>query len=312
MLTKFAEGLSEELDKNWMTAVLTPAFVFWAGGLAAWGQKHGWGQFFEWFNGKTPLLQGELLVGGLLVVAASGAIVEQFDLTVLHVLEGYWPAWLRPLRRGLVRWRDKAIIKAEERFQELALKQEDSTLSYTEKEELSGLDWRLMNVPPANLRMPTRFGNILRAAELRPLYKYGLDAVICWPRLWLALSEDVRAELLGARATLNNSARLCLWGALFLIWSVWSWWAVPVSFLTISLAYRWMLSSAEIYGILIESTFDIFRTALYKSLRWPLPSHPGEERRIGAALTAYLWRGSDQPITKFLPLPEDANSKAKK
>jgi hypothetical protein len=37
--------------------------------------------------------------------------------------------------------------------------------------------------PPINLILPTRFGNVLRAAETYPANRYGIDAVELWPRL---------------------------------------------------------------------------------------------------------------------------------
>lgn len=309
MLTKFAEGLGGKLADYWMTTMLTPAFVFWAGGVSAWAQCHGWEQLFDWFNTRPRLMQLELLVGGLLVVAASGIVIQQFDLAVLRLLEGYWPGRLRRLRRRLIDWRDRSITRAEARLQELAKKHERKELTLDEREELSALDWRLMSLPPYDMRMPTRLGNILRAAEVRPLHKYGLDAVICWPRLWLLLPESVKGDLTGARDKLDNAARLWLWGVLFLVWTVWSWWAVPVSLLTILVAHRWLLSSAEVYGSLLESTFDLFRGSLYKSLRWPLPSNPGEERKFGEDVTAYFWRGSDSSSPNFLPPPTEAGKK---
>jgi hypothetical protein len=60
-----------------------------------------------------------------------------------------------------------------------------------------------------------------------------------------------------------------------------------------------MLDAAVIYGDLVESTFDLHRTALYKSLRFPLPKNPTEERQIGRALTDYLWRGFTEPEPTF-------------
>lgn len=62
-----------------------------------------------------------------------------------------------------------------------------------------------------NRLMPTKLGNILRAAESRPYDKYGLDAVICWSRLWLLLPDGVKKELQEARSNLNTAARFWLW-----------------------------------------------------------------------------------------------------
>lgn len=61
------------------------------------------------------------------------------------------------------------------RFQVLAQKG-IGNLSPKEGQEYIRLDRRLMRIPnsPA-LRMPTRLGNTLRAAELRPRDKYGLE-----------------------------------------------------------------------------------------------------------------------------------------
>ncbi len=77
-------------------------------------------------------------------------------------------------------------------------------------------------------------------------------------------------------------------------------WAVPVGLLLTLLAYRWMLMAAETYGQLVESAFDVYRPLLYQSLRWPLPLNPSEEHEQGKKVTAYLWRGSDQPSPEFV------------
>ena len=71
--------------------------------------------------------------------------------------------------------------------------------------------------------MPTRLGNLLKAAELRPLSKYGLDSVICWPRIWLLLPESAKTELVNARADLDTGARIWSWSILFLVWIIWAW-----------------------------------------------------------------------------------------
>jgi hypothetical protein len=162
------------------------------------------------------------------------------------------------------------------------------------------LDWQLKQTPTQSDRlMPTQLGNILRAAERRSLEKYGLESVICFPRLWLLLPNEVKTELTEARARLNTMVRVWIWSLLFLLWSVWAWWTIPMGIISAFLAHQWMLNAAVIYGDLVESAFDLHRTALYKSLRFPLPKNPTEEQQTGRVLTDYLWRGFTDPEPNF-------------
>ena len=82
-------------------------------------------------------------------------------------------------------------------------------------------------------------------------------------------------------------------------WGYYSRWAIPVGLGAAWLAYGWMLNAAAVYGDLLESAFDLFRTLLYKSLRLPLPKNPTEESQLGKALTDYLWRGFVEPEPNF-------------
>ncbi len=100
--------------------------------------------------------------------------------------------------------------------------------------------------------------------------------------------------------TLNTGARIWLWSLLFIFWTPLAWWAVLAGILSAYLAYRWMLNAATIYGDLLESAFDLYRSELYKSLRWPLPTSPQEERQLGEQLTAYLWKRPGIPPLKFI------------
>ena len=300
MSTKFLETLGGKLAERWVATLLTPAFVFWGGGLGAWIWQFGWIDLGDWFKQQPEPIQIGMLVGSFLIVTASAFVIQSFDLMVLKFLEGYWPRWMRPLRRRLMNWQQHQFRDAERYWQHLAAKHDQQSLTAEEQDEYVALDWHLRQLPAQPDRlMPTSLGNLLRAAERQSLDKYGLDAIICWPRLWLVLPEEIKTELQVVRTHLNCGARIWLWSWLFLIWSIWAWWAVPVGLVSALYTYRWMLNMAAIYSDLLESAFDLYRVNLYQSLRWPLPNNPAEEHQVGMQLTEYLLRGSTRQEPTF-------------
>ena len=290
MPTKFLENLGSKLAERWLSTILTPAFIFWGGGLAAWIYRHGWLSLETWFVKQSQIAQIALLIIALLSLLTSALIVQYCELAVLRILEGYWFRWLRELRYYFITIQQKRKYKLDRQFQLLIARIEDKKQPLTpeEIEEYARLDG-ILHYFPIHL-MPTKFGNILRAAEERPKNQYGLDTFICWPRLWLLLPDSVKTELTEARVTLNTGARIWLWSLLFLVWTPLAWWVVPIGIISALLAYKWLLNAAIIYGDLLESAFDIYRFELYKVLRWSLPNSPEEERQLGEQLTTYLWK----------------------
>ena len=296
--SQFVEGVGSKLAEQWIATLLTPAFCFWAGGLLAWG----WAPIKQQLTTLSEPLQIAVLIASLVTVAASAFVIQRLDLAVLRFLEGYWPHWLNRLRRRWLQQHEKRLSQTKEALRDLMRQhpQPATTLEYREKQ--TRLDYQLRWLPPQPpYLMPTRLGNILRAAELRPQLRYGLDAVVCWPHLWLLLPDNTRTELQEARASLNTAARVWLWGLLFLIWTPLALWAIPVSLVTLWFAYRWLLADARNYGDLLNAAFDLHRYQLYKSLRWPLPNNSEEEKTMGQQLSEYLWRGPVRPITYHDP-----------
>lgn len=381
MTTTFLQSFSGKLAERWGATLITPAFVFWAGGMGIWILRFGWKPIETWFSNQPEPLKYVVLTGSLLIIVTSAIIIQHFDQNILRFLEGYgplwpqplrrlfvwqqrswrrwifwrlqflskkqkvglnpseleiycessWPAWFRPLRRYIKpfheRWTNKSEAKLKRICQRLeTLNQrlaqaggltgltakeweEFETLNWEQKQlqkELNGLTakealefqnlkMQLRQFPQPNFVMATRLGNLLRSAEMRPQTKYGLDAITCWPHLWLLLPDGVKMDLQEARINLNNAARVWLWSLLFTIWTIWAWWAVLLGiFAALFVYYCWMLDASKTYGDLIEATFDIYRQDLYKSLRWPLPKNPADEIELGKQVTEYLWSGSDQ------------------
>jgi hypothetical protein len=311
MLTKFWGSLGDNLARHWFEASLTPALLFWTIGVVSivWrdGGFAGTERVASSFQNSSSTVQMALLVAALLVVAASGTAVQRITLPATQLLEGYWPRWADGLRRWLVNRQSHNIDRTIRRFSKLAGRIDSGQASAEERRAFIQLDNRLHRLPAepeAGMtlrRMPTRLGNILRAAESRPFDKYGLDAVKCWPCFWLVLPESTRKELTEARLGLDTAVAAWVWSTLLWVWVPFNWWVLPLAVVAgPAIYYIWVLSRAELFADLLEASFDLHRGLLYAALRWPLPETAAHERPSGEALTRYLWRGSDDPSQRFV------------
>lgn len=308
------DRLSGRLTEGAGLAQLAPAFAFWFGALAVL-ERHRSGGFWGW--GLASLVPGragwpvdrapslaqlselERAVPVAVLVVASAIVAELFVLRTLQLAEGYWPRWLLWLRRRSIDRQRTEVRTARQELEDLRKRyknlNEDDLQRYDEL-----VQQFVIQLPKDDARlMPTTLGNVLAAAESRPGDKYGLDALVCWPRLWLVIPDAVRGELVEARSVLNAWARAGLWSGLFVIWAVWAWWALPAGVLATVLVYRELRSKGSTYGKLFESAFDVHRPALYQSLRWPMPTNPMAEREEGLAITQYLYYGSAKEMPMF-------------
>jgi hypothetical protein len=97
----------------------------------------------------------------------------------------------------------------------------------------------------------------------------------------------------------EQALRLLAFGALALPELVLWFPIVPVVFMAFATYFFWIPVKAGVVADLLETVFDLHRSALYKQLRWPLPCNPQEERASGLRLTEYVARGSDDPYPDF-------------
>ncbi len=97
--TKFLESLGGKLAEKWLGTILTPAFIFWLGGLGVWVWRNGWSSLETWFKQQSQPLQITLLIASLLLVLISAIIVNRCEFTVIRILEGYWISPFKWLRR---------------------------------------------------------------------------------------------------------------------------------------------------------------------------------------------------------------------
>ncbi|MCG9884534.1 MAG: hypothetical protein MH825_02970 [Cyanobacteria bacterium] len=292
MTAKILEGVGGKVAENWFPALLSSPFLFWVGGLVITLQKFGWRSALEWLGQQPEPIQLGVLVVGLGGAIASAFLVERFEFGILRGLEGYWHPLFDPLKKRRIQHYQRQQHRLEADFQRLRAK---TTRSPEDNQKLLQIHGQLDNLPldldagPTNpYLMPTRLGNILRAYERKSFEKYGLDAIVCWPRLWCLLPDTARNDISTARAELNAAVRLFIWSLLFWVWIPWSGWALPIGAVSAWTAYRWAIAAAQTYGILIETAFDLYRAQLYLALRLPLPLDSAQEWEKGYALTQYL------------------------
>lgn len=297
MVSDFGEGWVSSPIEKWTAILLKSGVLFWLGGVLArcyhieiWQDDlsvlfQSCGDYLK----PVPALLG--IFTAMLLIAAFANLVRQFDLTMLRFLEGYYPYpgffW---------KWRknrfEKRFQKKTEQWKKLNRLKRQSATTPGQDREFARLDGELMYVPKTKeLRLPTRLGNFLRETEDRPRQKYGLDTFVCWPRLWLLLPDEVRREITEARGELDTMVRVFTWSLLFMVWTLWAWWAAPVSLVGAWLAHRRIFQKAEIYGQLAESAFDLYRRFLYEAMGRDMPGDPVLEKAEGEKLSIYLWRG---------------------
>jgi hypothetical protein len=294
MLTKFWETVGQDLAKKWLERIFGPAFLFWGGGLGLYLWQEGWAAILADVEQWPTTQQIGVLILGLLLIVFSSLLMETLRLPLLRLLEGYWPRPFHILGRWITDWRRSRYTKKYNRLRELKALSQKEPLATADKEELIRLElWA--HAQPASARdlLPTAFGNLLRAREQASWRKYGLDAIICWPRLWTLLPDTDRDMLVSARTALNTQAEMVYWGFFFLAWAVVTPWAIPIAMVWMGTAYATAVQGAATYGDLVEAAFDLHRWRLYETLRWPLPLESGKAEIVqGEQLTEFLWRGT--------------------
>lgn len=302
MLDKFWGSIGSTVSERLLEYIFGPAFLFWAGGIGLYVWATNWQQVLNNIQSLNQFQQGSWIILTLLALAFSSALIQAIRFPVLRLLEGYWPWPLNYLCTAIIALRRPSFQKKNAELRRLATVavEDQSKLTTVQRERLSELDsWAHWHPVNSKDLLPTALGNILRAREYTPERKYGLDAIICWPRFWPLLPENMRTNLAHARSALDRLVELWIWGFLFLLWTVWTPWAMVVSLLWMAATYSMANQAAMAYGELLESAFDLYRFSLYDAMGWSRPRNSEEEKMIGAQLTEYLWRGTSQRPIKY-------------
>lgn len=162
---------------------------------------------------------------------------------------------------------------------------------------------------PADV-LPTRLGNVLRAAEYYPSERYGADYILLWTRLghlcpdsFLANMDQFQAALDFLVVTVTGFSLLAVAMSVTAALTGHGMWLFLVcllgGFALAHVAYVSAVAAARELGDAMRASFDLYRTELLIRMRWPIPADSAAERETWQAVGAFI-RGAKRstPYTK--------------
>jgi hypothetical protein len=269
---------------------LVVAFVVAAGAPA---QEPSWDAALE----TARAMDGSDVALLVVAVTAVSVLLQPLQLQTVRLLEGYWGDGL------LAAWLSRPLLRhhhgARQRLEERAALDADATVVSA---DAAVADQVLHARYPSGPLLPTALGNVLRAAERGAGRRYGLDAVVLWPRLYPLLPDRLRVIVEDLRDQLDVSVRLSATFAAVavvtaaLLWRFPLWWLVPLAALLLALmAYRASVAAAVAYGESLRVSFDLHRFDLLRALHLPLPADPQAEVAANRRLSTSLRQGGPAP-----------------
>lgn len=269
MLVNFVDKVSTFLDRRFLLAYWTPAFIGLCLGLTTAILRDGFVPAVEKWEKFTETQQFLLTFFTLLAITILAYLLQALTTPLIRAYEGYWPPWL-----ALVRHR--AELRQQRIKQRAMTRGDQRTLYY--------------NFPynDAHIRA-TRLGNTMTSAEEYPYLLYRADAIIWWPRLIPLLPAEFQTMVDGAFAPIVALLNLSM---IFGLWTLYN----SIQLINSSLhpiqigllisgggviawgCYRGAITQAENFGDLIRVAFDLYRHEPLKKMRIPLPNNLSSER----------------------------------
>ncbi len=236
----------------------------------------------------------------VLAILVFALIMQPLQLSMVRLLEGYWGD--SRLARRLTALGVDQHRRMRERLEKdsaIALGEDQALPSPEVTARAASAAWELRLAYPAQDRLlPTGLGNVLRAAEDLAGRRYGLDAVVMWPRLYPLLPDKTSALVADMRNQLDLAVRFCVVFCLAALLSLFVllphglWLLVPIGALGLAwLSYRAAIAAAIGYGQTVHAAFDLHRFELWKAMHLPLPADRDAERKAARDLCAFLMQG---------------------
>ena len=238
--------------------------------------------------------------------------------------------------------------KPENSWQKKRIERKKERLSDLKDRRYALISYYDSNFPPSNYLLPTRFGNILRAAEVYP-HRYGIDAVTVWGRLAHSMPDAGMEKIDQANNQCLFLLNCCILTVLFSALSflvagyqalitLFSGAGLPdllyfipidkpiliyqqrviiyilLSVLAALLArffYEASLLNVGLYGSMVRSAFDLYRFGLFEALHLPLPENSADEKVEWKKISEFFtgtWYSKNPPEFEYQHIVKQNNS----
>ena len=298
MVGTLADKVAGLLDPRFRLTIWAPTFVFSValGAIVVLGI--GWQASVSWWRAAGT--EGEVVLAVLAFAAVTllAFLLSARLMSILRFLEGYWDHL-----PGGTPFAARRRAYHCEKLAALVAANDQATMYYLYPPAAT----------PENV-MPTRLGNILRAAEVHPKLRYAIEGTIAWPRLYPVLPDAFSASFAAAKSQVDlmaiwtvltaafaviggavAAARLPWYAALACVWT---------GAVLAALSYNALLQSAVPYAELIKSAFDVHRKALLDTVGWRFASSLEGETQQWTAITE-LWYQVTPSDPEALGYPEE-------
>jgi hypothetical protein len=344
MFSTVLKEITDYLDKRFIMNIFFPSLVFWGLVVALVVVSGNTAQTLETWGKQKTEVQALLIIGFLAWVTFFAQLLANGLTALTQLYEGNWK-WIPYVGQKAETARQKyhsrvmeslydnlkylgneeqaktieadvASIKSEvlqlkDSGKDKDRKTIEAELASIKSERLQHYEQLFFYYPPPTRPetvRPTRLGNIIKSAELYPLLRYDMDAVLLWPRLYPVLPESFRDLLADAKSSLDMmlivsflGVCLAVLGGGYLLLAK----AASTLFLRTFcggllvgwLAYQGALGAGLSYAHFIRSAFDLYRGSLLKELGLEPPTALDRERNFWSNVCKYLYRG-------FLEQPE--------
>jgi hypothetical protein len=276
-VTGFFNELAKKLAERWVSLLAVPGLLYVAAAWVGWQLR--WAHALDGRHlvtaatnaaaglGRRPAVAQLLVAAGLLLAAAGvGLAVQGLAGPLRAWWLGQWPAalsrvagWRTRARRR--RWHELVAAR-------LARQEEHPPRARTgeQQQEIDRAAARVNRIALAEPGRPTWMGDRVHAVEQISRDRYGLDLTFAWPRLWLVLPDNVRAEITAAHGQFAAAVVTGAWALPYLVLGVV--WPVVLPVAVAVAVTGWSRARAAMSALteLAEAAIDLHGRALAAAL----------------------------------------------